>query len=148
MDEKGTFEKWIRKSYRAIIVICAMVFIAAIIALYFGGPTEEIELPPIEKRSEGIGSEVDPQTGFVKDVGMTETIANCTSCHSAELVTQNRMTKEGWLFTIRWMQESQNLWDLGANEKIILDYLAKNYAPKKKGRRAPLSNIEWYALKE
>jgi hypothetical protein len=47
---------------------------------------------------------------------------------------------------IRWMQATQNLWDLGANEGIILDYLAKHYAPQNTGRRAPLTDITWYEL--
>ncbi|MGI9552049.1 MAG: monoheme cytochrome C [Aurantibacter sp.] len=149
MGEKGTFEKWIRKGYRTVIVICAVAVIVAIIALYFGGPVEETEVDATAAKDQGVvEAGIDLQTGFVKDKGMTEVIAHCTSCHSAQLVTQNRMTKEGWLSTIRWMQESQNLWDLGENEEIILDYLAKNYAPENKGRREPLADIEWYALKD
>ena len=49
---------------------------------------------------------------------------------------------------IRWMQATQGLWDLGANEPIILDYLEKHYSPKAKGRRTNLDieSIEWYIL--
>ena len=46
------------------------------------------------------------------------------------------------------MQETQNLWDLGKNEDIIVKYLATYYAPEKKGRRQNLTNIEWYVLEE
>ncbi len=77
-----------------------------------------------------------------------QVVNNCTSCHSAKLVTQNRMSKEQWSATIRWMQETQNLWDLGQNEEAILSYLATNYAPKKGGRRQNLSDVEWYDLEE
>ena len=87
-------------------------------------------------------------TGFVDAPGMKETIQNCTNCHSSKLVIQNRMTKERWKTTIKWMQETQNLWDLGKNEDIIIDYLVTNYPPKEKGRRENLTNIEWYQLKE
>ena len=45
------------------------------------------------------------------------------------------------------MQETQNLWDLGGNQEIIVKYLTTNY-PYKKGRRAILSNIEWYELED
>nr|WP_299382624.1 monoheme cytochrome C [Allomuricauda sp.] len=86
-------------------------------------------------------------TGFVDDTGMKATIQNCTNCHSAKLVTQNRMSREGWEATIRWMQETQNLWDLGNNEELILTYLSKNYAPQAKGRRQNLNQTEWYSLK-
>jgi len=88
------------------------------------------------------------RTGFVEDDGLMLVVNNCTNCHSAKLVTQNRMSKERWVTTIRWMQETQNLWDLGANEEPIVSYLAKNYAPIQKGRRQNLSNIEWYELKD
>ena len=72
--------------------------------------------------------------------------SNCTVCHSAKLVIQYRASREGWESVIRWMQRTQNLWDLGVNEKIILDYLAKHYAPQENYRRKPLQNIEWYEL--
>jgi hypothetical protein len=46
------------------------------------------------------------------------------------------------------MQETQNLWDLGASEEVIVNYLANNYPPTKKGRRGNLAEVEWYVLKE
>ncbi|MBJ6368249.1 monoheme cytochrome C [Snuella sedimenti] len=87
-------------------------------------------------------------TGFVDANGLEQVVINCTPCHSAKLVTQNRATREGWIGIIRWMQETQNLWDLGANEAVIVDYLATHYAPENKGRRELLNNIEWYDLKD
>lgn len=108
-------------------------------SLLNSGNTDYIEVGAVEN---GIHVE----TGFVYDDGIEAVITSCTPCHSAKLVTQNRATKEGWLGIIRWMQETQNLWDLGKNETIILDYLAKHYAPKEKGRRENLTDIEWYEL--
>lgn len=87
-------------------------------------------------------------TGFKEGENLQLVINNCTSCHSAKMVTQNRATREGWLTMIRWMQETQNLWDLGDSEPLILDYLAKYYAPEKAGRRQPLTNIDWYELED
>jgi hypothetical protein len=58
------------------------------------------------------------------------------------------MNAERWNATIKWMQETQNLWDLGANQEIIVNYLTTNYTPLKKGRRINLINIDWYDLKE
>jgi len=75
-------------------------------------------------------------------------VNNCTNCHSSKLVIQNRMNEDRWNATIKWMQETQNLWPLGDNQKIIVDYLVKNYPPVEKGRRASLTNINWYELKK
>jgi hypothetical protein len=49
---------------------------------------------------------------------------------------------------IRWMQATQGLWDLGKNEPIVLDYLAKYYAPEDVGRRANIdvAEVEWFIL--
>jgi CxxC motif-containing protein (DUF1111 family) len=85
-------------------------------------------------------------TGLVVDSGFVQVKATCLACHSSKLITQNRADRAGWEKMIRWMQETQNLWDLGPNEGIILDYLAKHYAPQNTGRRAPLTDIEWYVL--
>lgn len=148
MNKHKSYRKKSRGLYRTLIVICALALIAAIVALYFDGPSEELELVNPEKNETAVEDGINATNGFVEDEGMQAVINNCTTCHSAELVTQNKMTREGWLATIRWMQESQNLWDLGQNEGPILDYLAKNYAPEEKGRRAALKNVEWYALEE
>ena len=88
------------------------------------------------------------QSGLIFAEGFEIVRGTCTACHSAKLVTQNRATRDGWEQMIRWMQKTQGLWDLGANEPIILDYLAANYAPEEVGRRANLdvAAIEWYIL--
>jgi len=87
-------------------------------------------------------------TGLAYAEGFDIVRGTCTPCHSAKLVTQNRATRAGWSQMIRWMQETQGLWDLGKQEPIILDYLATHYAPKEEGRRANLEveAIEWYVL--
>ena len=86
------------------------------------------------------------RTGLKEDEGLMTVVTHCTPCHSAQLVTQNRMNEERWNATIRWMQETQNLWDLGENQKVIVDYLVRNYPPTEKGRRENLKDIEWYDL--
>ena len=88
------------------------------------------------------------QSGLKANDGYLLVQANCTPCHSAKLITQNRATRDGWLSMIRWMQKKQNLWELGENEDKILDYLAANYAPENKGRRENLRDIEWYTLED
>ncbi len=86
------------------------------------------------------------RASLVDDNGVGVVKANCLGCHAEHLIIQNRASREGWESTIRWMQKTQNLWNLGSNEKIILDYLTKNYGLKEQGRRPQLSNIEWYRL--
>ena len=87
-------------------------------------------------------------SGLVVDDGFIQVKATCLACHSAKLVTQNRATRDGWKKMIRWMQETQNLWDLGTNEDLILDYLAKHYAPDEAGRRPNLPTPTWYVLED
>jgi hypothetical protein len=86
------------------------------------------------------------RTGLIEAEGLMTVVNNCTNCHSSKLVIQNRMNEERWNATIKWMQETQNLWNLGDNQAIIVNYLVSNYPPKSKGRREKLSNIEWYQL--
>ena len=87
-------------------------------------------------------------TGLVADEGYLLVQNNCGGCHSLDLVKNKRASREGWLSTIRWMQQTQGLWDLGSNEKPMLDYLARNYAPEDMGRRKQLTDIQWYKLEE
>jgi hypothetical protein len=90
----------------------------------------------------------DPETGLIVDENLYMAKAQCTSCHSAKLVTANNFSRDGWKQKIRWMQANHNLWELGDAEKIVLDYLEKNYGPKiSTARRAPLKDVKWYDLK-
>ncbi len=154
MASQKKFWQWSRGTYRFLIVLCASVLIISIIMFYKYGDELHwdakekdtyIETP--ENDTERIENGIHLRTGLKEGVGLTETINNCTTCHSAKLVTQNRMDRERWTATIRWMQKTQNLWDLGPNEEIIVNYLVTNYPPGKKGRRENLDNVEWYELK-
>lgn len=83
--------------------------------------------------------EREPQTGLVIAPGWKAVRANCVACHSAKLVTQNRGSANTWRGLIRWMQETQGLWELAPGvEAEILDYLAEHYGPRTDARRAPL----------
>lgn len=111
-------------------------------------PQDDLYSKILEDDANRIENGIHVRTGLVDAPGLTETVNNCTTCHSAKLILQNRMNKERWHATIRWMQETQNLWPLGANENIIVNYLVANYPPQEKGRRAVLKNIDWYELKD
>jgi len=71
---------------------------------------------------------IDKESGLIIDNNWKLVRDTCTVCHSAKLVTQNRMNRKKWSELIKWMQKEQGLWPLGANEALILDYLSKNYA--------------------
>lgn len=83
--------------------------------------------------------QIDPQSGLVMAEGYNMVAAHCSACHSPSLITQNAMSRERWLETIRWMQNTQKLWPLGDAEPLILDYLATWYGPKTQSRRPPLA---------
>jgi mono/diheme cytochrome c family protein len=86
------------------------------------------------------GVETDPGSGLIIDAGWELVRGHCVACHSARLVTQNRGSRETWLSMIRWMQETQGLWQFDqATENTILDYLARNYGPADVYRRSPLA---------
>ena len=85
------------------------------------------------------GETVDAETGLAVNPGWELVRAHCGGCHSHKLVTRQRADRQAWLDIIRWMQETQNLWQFDARtETQILDYLADNYPPKTAGRRAPI----------
>jgi len=156
MEDKN-FWKSSRRIYRVLIVICAILVVISIAAIYFmkdiqfDASDNEDAYSTLSEDSEDPNRIIDGihvRTGLVEAEGLIAVVNNCTNCHSAELVIQNRMDKERWVSTIRWMQKTQNLWDLGDNEEIIVNYLVTNYPPIKKGRRQSLTNIDWYELKD
>ena len=84
--------------------------------------------------------ETDPASGLIIADGWETVRAHCGGCHSHALVTGQRGDRDTWLAMIRWMQESQNLWQFDPQtENTILDYLATNYPPRRNFRRPPLS---------
>lgn len=85
---------------------------------------------------------VDAASGLTKAPGWQLVKAHCGACHSTKLVTAQRGDRDYWLNIIRWMQRTQNLWDLPPPiEAQVLDYLAANYSETEWGRRPPLSPI-------
>ena len=159
MEEHLKFKQQVKSIYK--VLLSFMVFVGVItIAIVFlvsdptlslfkkSTPESEYVIAPIELDEDRIENGIHVSTGLIEADGLMEVVYNCTNCHSSKLVIQNRMNKERWIGTIRWMQETQNLADLGKNEEIIVNYLVTNYPPTAKGRREVLSNIEWYPLKD
>lgn len=136
-----------------VVVVAAGIFIFYLIdpTLSVFKPDDSKESTYVEKSNikdeyNEVTNGIHVRTGLIAADGFMTVVNNCTNCHSAKLIVQNRMNEERWKATIKWMQETQNLWDLGENEQIIVDYLVTNYPPNEKGRRQNLENIEWYAL--
>lgn len=84
-------------------------------------------------------ADIDKASGLIKNPGWEQVRAHCGGCHSHALVTGQRADRKTWLDIIRWMQETQNLWQFQPQvETQILDYLAANYPPPPNRRRAPI----------
>lgn len=84
-------------------------------------------------------ADTDATTGLIVAPGWQDVRAHCGGCHSHALVTQQRGSRQNWLDMIRWMQDTQNLWQfLPDVEDRILNYLAENYPPQPDRRRAPI----------
>jgi len=87
---------------------------------------------------------IDSQSGLIVDSGYKVVKQQCSTCHSLNMVIQNKASRQGWLDTIRWMQNTQGMTLLNkSSEEIILNYLAKNYPSNKKGRRSTVIVNKW-----
>lgn len=85
-------------------------------------------------------SGLDANTGLIVAPGWEMAAAHCGACHSHALVTAQRGDAEFWRSTIRWMQKTQNLWQIpDAQERILIAYLEANYNESDWGRRPPLA---------
>lgn len=96
-------------------------------------------LLPMSLSANDAKNDIDSQTGLIKSPGWLHVRAHCGGCHSHALVTSQRADRQTWLDMIRWMQATQNLWQLAPDvEAEMLDYLAQAYAPVPNRRRAPI----------
>jgi hypothetical protein len=160
MNKQDKFRQQVKSFYSVLVISFALVLLIGVVGISYMMDPSTFSFKGDTPNSEVIGNTGEDEdwdkiengihlrTGFKDGEGLMTVVNNCTNCHSAQLVIQNRMNEERWIETIRWMQKTQNLWDLGPNEKIIVNYLVTNYPPKSKGRREALTNIEWYPLEE
>ena len=154
MNKGEEFKKSVKIVYHLMIAgFCLFIMVGVLMAYYVFDPNfsafkdhTETTILLKEVDEDIIENGIHVRTGFVDAEGLMTVINNCTNCHSAKLVIQNRMSKEHWNATIRWMQETQNLWGLGLNQEIIVNYLVTNYPVEDTGRREKLTNITWYDL--
>jgi len=157
MEEHEAFRNSVKAIYKGFVVAFLFIGFAVIAIGYFivnpnsplfDAPASEVYVAVEEVDEDLIENGIHLRTGLIAAEGFMTVVNNCTNCHSAKLVIQNRMNEERWATTIDWMQRTQNLGDLGANEAIIINYLAANYPPTKVGRRSNLANIDWYELED
>ncbi|WJJ97028.1 monoheme cytochrome C [Algibacter luteus] len=155
--KEDAFRNQVKKVHRLLALLFVLFVIAGggIISymvnpnvLDFMSKSETVAIAPVEVDEDRIENGIHVRTGLIDAEGLMVVVNNCTNCHSSKLVTQNRMNAERWNATIKWMQETQNLWDLGRNQEVIVNYLVTNYPPKAKGRRAVLTDIDWYELED
>ena len=155
MNKEETFRAQVRKVFQLLMLLFTLFVITGGGLIYymvnpgffdFKSKPETVAVELIDE--DRIENGIHLRTGLIDADGLMTVVNNCTNCHSAKLVTQNKMSAEGWNTTIKWMQETQNLWDLGGNQEIIVNYLVLNYPLKAKGRRMTLTDIDWYELEE
>lgn len=145
----------LQRSLRSIQVLTILMVGIVFFALFV------LEQPRTSPKSIDLSKYIFPEVanqGFVIEDGIESTTGlvaqgdwllvkqNCTSCHSAKLVTQNRADEQGWESTLDWMRQTQGLWDLGTNKQRIIHYLATYYGQEEVARRKPLEVTEWYDI--
>jgi len=156
MSDKLDFHNQVKKIYSFLLLLFSLFVVTGGLLVYymvnpsffnFNKPPEVVAVVE-ELDPDRIENGIHVATGFKDAEGLMTVVRNCTGCHSSKLILQNRMNADRWNATIKWMQETQNLPDLGKNQEIIVNYLATNYPPTEKGRRDILTNIDWYELKD
>ncbi|MFT4737480.1 MAG: hypothetical protein ACI8QD_000486 [Cyclobacteriaceae bacterium] len=156
MSKKQNFTRQLKRATLIIQVAIGLTLASVILLVYFYiDPTLSAFMPEKEPAPIAVSEDrnkiedgIHVRTGLIEADGLMAVVNNCTNCHSSKLVIQNRMNAERWNATIKWMQETQNLWDLGDNQEIIVNYLVSNYPPKSIGRRQNLAEVDWYVLED
>lgn len=155
MAREDDFVRIVKRAVQLVLTALIMViFSGGLIVYYIADPdfslfrsAPELVINKVEvDEFDRIENGIHVRTGLVDAEGLMTVVNNCTYCHSAKIILQNRMNTERWNATIKWMQETQNLGDLGSNQEVIVNYLVTNYPPKVVGRRENLTNIDWYEL--
>lgn len=79
---------------------------------------------------------INPENGLYIDENVELVENHCLVCHNSSLIVNMNAGREAWIAAIRWMQESEGLWEIPVDdENKILDYLTKHYGEKYNTRR-------------
>ena len=111
MQEHAKFKQQVKAIYRLMAGLFGLFIVAAIgILLLVSNPdwtrkkTTEIEPEYVAVTEpddfDKIENGIHVRTGLIEADGLMTVVNNCTNCHSAKLVTQNRMNEERWIATI------------------------------------------------
>jgi len=155
MAREDDFVRIVNKAVQLVLTALIMIiFSGGLIVYYIADPDFSVfrSAPEVVVNAntvddfDKIENGIHIRTGLVEAEGLMTVVNNCTYCHSAKIIIQNNMNAERWNATIKWMQETQNLGDLGSNQEVIVNYLVANYPPKDVGRRENLTDIDWYEL--
>ncbi len=128
-----------------------LIVVSTLLWLAFPFAFKDFELSwPSSPNAPEVTAFVTVPSGLEEGAGKNLVEKHCLSCHSAQLIIQNRMDADTWRYTIHWMQQTQGLWDLGKDEARIVEYLGTYYAPLPESRRKNLDieNIQWYILQD
>ncbi|HEB9325294.1 TPA: cytochrome C [Campylobacter jejuni] len=79
--------------------------------------------------------EINPDTGLIIDPDSSLVEANCLARHGCNLITNMHASRKAWLAAIRWMQDSEGLWEIEPKDEKKLNYLEKYYGEKYDTRR-------------
>ena len=73
----------------------------------------------------------DEYSGLPRTEGVDTVLAQCTYCHSAALVMQQRLSRERWDERVDWMIAERGMPEPDAGDrKAILDYLAEHFSDR------------------
>ncbi len=84
-------------------------------------------------------TEAEPETPEVlpEGPGRDETFFACVACHNTAIIRAQGLSRERWDETLTWMVEKHNMPDYeGEERRVILDYLAQHFPPR---RRVPVN---------
>ena len=113
-------------------------------------PTATAETPTTESTTIAYGSSFDPRNPYASETvsgadtpfdpaddywglprteGVDLVAGLCSSCHSLEIVMQQRMTPDRWDYTLNWMMEKQGMVRLDeAQYDMVYAYLTSHFS--------------------
>lgn len=73
----------------------------------------------------------DEYWGLPPGAGRDVVASVCASCHTVEIVMQQRAAEARWSYLLQWMTETQNMPPLDQpTHKIVIEYLSREFGPR------------------